>query len=134
MALNYRNAWLSFSGMVALKIRTGGSKNPGIITCAVGALRCGGDYCPCAAQLRPAAGVRGVRESQTAEEKCKYVTEGKQTVNRTTDKRSNRACCYSGPVVLCSEKCQCQEKHNNIRENIDIREKYLYLRKYRLTS
>ena len=32
MALDYRNAWLSFSGMVALKIRTGGSKNPGIIT------------------------------------------------------------------------------------------------------
>ena len=32
MALNYRNAWLSFSGMAALKIRTGGSKNPGIIT------------------------------------------------------------------------------------------------------
>ena len=32
MALNYRNAWLSFSGMVALKIRTGGSKNPGIIS------------------------------------------------------------------------------------------------------
>ena len=31
MALDYRNAWLSFSGMVALKIRTGGSKNPGII-------------------------------------------------------------------------------------------------------
>jgi len=38
MALNYRNAWLSFSGMVALKIRTGGSKNPGIITRAKGAL------------------------------------------------------------------------------------------------
>mgnify|MGYP006067569473 CR=1 FL=1 len=32
MALDYRNAWLSFSGMVALKIRTGGSKNPGIIS------------------------------------------------------------------------------------------------------
>ena len=31
MALNYRNAWLSFFGMVALKIRTCGSKNPGII-------------------------------------------------------------------------------------------------------
>lgn len=31
MALNYRNMWLSFSGMVALKIRTGGSKGPGII-------------------------------------------------------------------------------------------------------
>ena len=31
MALNYRNIWLSFSGMVALKIRTGGSKSPGII-------------------------------------------------------------------------------------------------------
>ena len=31
VALNYRNMWLSFSGMVALKIRTGGSKNPGII-------------------------------------------------------------------------------------------------------
>ncbi len=31
MALNYRNMWLSFSGMVALKIRTGGSKSPGII-------------------------------------------------------------------------------------------------------
>ena len=32
MALNYRNIWLSFSGMVALKVRTGGSKSPGIIT------------------------------------------------------------------------------------------------------
>lgn len=32
VALNYRNIWLSFSGMVALKVRTGGSKNPGIIT------------------------------------------------------------------------------------------------------
>ena len=32
MALNYRNIWLSFSGMVALKVRTGGSENPGIIT------------------------------------------------------------------------------------------------------
>lgn len=31
MALNYRNIWLSFSGMVALKVRTGGSENPGII-------------------------------------------------------------------------------------------------------
>ena len=31
MALNYRNIWLSFSGMVALKIRTSGSKSPGII-------------------------------------------------------------------------------------------------------
>ena len=32
VALNYRNMRLSFSGMVALKVRTGGSKNPGIIT------------------------------------------------------------------------------------------------------
>ena len=32
VALNYRNMWLSFSGMAALKVRTGGSKNPGIIT------------------------------------------------------------------------------------------------------
>ena len=32
VALNYRNMWLSFSGMVALKVRTGGSKSPGIIT------------------------------------------------------------------------------------------------------
>ncbi len=31
MALNYRNSWLPFSGMVALKVRTGGSKSPGII-------------------------------------------------------------------------------------------------------
>ena len=31
MALNYRNIWLLFSGMVALKVRTGGSKSPGII-------------------------------------------------------------------------------------------------------
>lgn len=31
MALNYRNIWLPFSGMVALKVRTGGSKSPGII-------------------------------------------------------------------------------------------------------
>lgn len=32
MALNYRNIWLPFSGMVALKVRTGGSKSPGIIS------------------------------------------------------------------------------------------------------
>ena len=32
VALNYRNIWLLFSGMVALKVRTGGSKSPGIIT------------------------------------------------------------------------------------------------------
>lgn len=32
VALNYRNMWLSFSGMVALKVRTGGSRSPGIIT------------------------------------------------------------------------------------------------------
>ena len=32
MALNYRNIWLPFSGMVALKVRTGGSESPGIIT------------------------------------------------------------------------------------------------------
>ena len=31
MALNCRNIWLSFSGMVALKVRTGGSESPGII-------------------------------------------------------------------------------------------------------
>ena len=34
VALNYRNMWLSFSGMVALKVRTGGSKSPGIINLA----------------------------------------------------------------------------------------------------
>ena len=32
MALNYRNIWLSFSGMVALKVRTGGSESSGIIS------------------------------------------------------------------------------------------------------
>ena len=31
VALNYRNMWLSFSGMVAPKVRTGGSEIPGII-------------------------------------------------------------------------------------------------------
>ena len=31
VALNYRNMWLSFSGMVAPKVRTGGSESPGII-------------------------------------------------------------------------------------------------------
>ena len=31
MALNYRNMWLSISGMVALKVRIGGSKSLGII-------------------------------------------------------------------------------------------------------
>ena len=31
VALNYRNMWLSYSGMVAHKVRTGGSKSPGII-------------------------------------------------------------------------------------------------------
>ena len=33
MALNYQNIWLSFSGMVALKVRTGGSESPRIINC-----------------------------------------------------------------------------------------------------
>ena len=33
-ALNYRNIWRSFSGMVALKVRTGGSEIPGIISYA----------------------------------------------------------------------------------------------------
>lgn len=32
MALNYRNIWSPFSGMVALKVRTGGSESPGIIS------------------------------------------------------------------------------------------------------
>ena len=32
MALKLRNQWLSFSGMVALKVRTGGSIWTGIIT------------------------------------------------------------------------------------------------------
>lgn len=32
VALNYRNMWLSYSGMVAHKVRTGGSKSPGIIS------------------------------------------------------------------------------------------------------
>lgn len=36
MALNYRNIWLSFSGQVALKVRTGGSESPGIITDKIG--------------------------------------------------------------------------------------------------
>ena len=36
VALNYRNMWLSFSGMVALKVRTGGSKSPGIIMRTLG--------------------------------------------------------------------------------------------------
>ena len=31
VALNYRNMWLPFSGMVAPKVRTGGSNSPGII-------------------------------------------------------------------------------------------------------
>lgn len=33
VALNYRNMWLSFSGMVAPKVRTGGSESSGIIIC-----------------------------------------------------------------------------------------------------
>ena len=40
VALNYRDMWRSFSGMVALKVQTGGSKSPGII---IGADRCSGD-------------------------------------------------------------------------------------------
>lgn len=39
VALNYRNIWLSFSGMVALKVRTGGSKSPGIIMNRISELR-----------------------------------------------------------------------------------------------
>ena len=40
MALNYRNMWLSYSGMVAHKVRTGGSKSPGIIMVKVPPVRC----------------------------------------------------------------------------------------------
>ena len=35
VALNYRNMWLSFSGMVAPKGRTGGSESSGIITIVI---------------------------------------------------------------------------------------------------
>ena len=35
VALNYRNMWLSFSGMVAPKVRTGGSESSGIITSVI---------------------------------------------------------------------------------------------------
>ena len=42
-ALNYRNIWRSFSGMVALKVRTGGSEIPRIITCGYVDLRKGID-------------------------------------------------------------------------------------------
>lgn len=38
VALNYRNMWLSFSGMVAPKVRTGGSESSGIITILNGTL------------------------------------------------------------------------------------------------
>ena len=41
MALNYRNMWLSFSGMVAPKVRTGGSESPGIIKFVSNAFRDG---------------------------------------------------------------------------------------------
>ena len=41
VALNYRNIWLPFSGMVALKVRTGGSESPGIITYMDGLLLVG---------------------------------------------------------------------------------------------
>ena len=36
VVLNYRNIWLPFSGMVALKVRTGGSESPGIIISTIG--------------------------------------------------------------------------------------------------
>lgn len=39
MALNYRNIWLPFSGMVALKVRTGGSESPGIIKSAYATIK-----------------------------------------------------------------------------------------------
>ena len=45
MALNYRNIWLSFSGMVALKVRTGGSENPGIISCTIKSYYVKGGFC-----------------------------------------------------------------------------------------
>ena len=35
VALNYRNMWLLFSGIAALKVRTGGSKRPGIIMSSI---------------------------------------------------------------------------------------------------
>ena len=36
VALNYRNIWLPFSGMVALNVRTGGSESPEIIISTIG--------------------------------------------------------------------------------------------------
>ena len=45
VAPNYRNMWLLFSGMAALKVRTGGSKSHGIIKLKVCALS-GHNYKP----------------------------------------------------------------------------------------
>ena len=56
VALNYRNIWLSFSGMVALKVRTGGSESPGIIKyySSLDFLgRCGVVYASIDASMRP---------------------------------------------------------------------------------
>lgn len=44
VALNYRNMWLSFSGMVAPKVRTGGSESSGIITYVIEFNIMGRDY------------------------------------------------------------------------------------------
>lgn len=75
VALNYRNIWLSFSGMVALKVRTGGSKSPGIITCK-----------------KQVAFLRENRYNETAKlhlQKCTDVQEGqdKDMANIASDKK-----------------------------------------------
>ena len=44
VALNYRNMWLSFSGMVAPKVRTGGSESSGIIRYEVRIVEAFGEY------------------------------------------------------------------------------------------
>ena len=66
MALNYRNMWLSFSGMVALKVRTGGSKSPGIIRRGTGAFI----YALSADENRPA--LAAPRHTSTALFSCRF--------------------------------------------------------------
>lgn len=50
VALNYRNMWLSFSGMVAPKVRTGGSESSGIIIMLL-------DFCQRAEETRIPEGI-----------------------------------------------------------------------------
>ncbi len=106
VALNYRNMWLSFSGMVAPKIRTGGSESSGIIREHI--------YEIIAENIRKERRRLGITQAELAEradvslDTIKSVENGRRAMSLDTYLNIVHAL-ESSPMVLMSQ--QHPEKH-----------------------